>query len=251
MRASAPAEITSLQNSWIKEIRKAVRKGGATDSGLLVAEGIHLYEEALRSGLAVEAVLAAPEYQERIPGATRVPAGLMREISSLEQAAGVVALVRAPSAADLQWEAGHRILVLDAVQDPGNAGTLLRSAEAFGVSAVVALKGSVDLFSPKVLRASAGSVFRVPVLRQVEWGEIGVPAGWPVVAAAARGGEDVTAVGWKRGAAIVVGNEGQGVSAEIMVNAMTVTIATRGVESLNAAVAASILLYEAARGADR
>jgi TrmH family RNA methyltransferase len=136
-------------------------------------------------------------------------------------------------------------LVLDGIQDPGNAGTLLRSAEAFGAAAVIGLKGTVDLFHPKVLRASAGSAFRVPVLRHAVWQDLDVPAGFLVAGAVARGGEPPASLNFREGAVLAVGNEGAGLSAGLRQCSTPVTISTCGVESLNAAVAGSILLYEA------
>jgi RNA methyltransferase, TrmH family len=243
MRATPAAGIQSLQNPRVKEIRKAVRRGTATESGLLVAEGLHLYEEALRSGLRVAAVFAVEDFASRVEGACLVPEALMREMSSLDTPAGLIALVETPE--EREVSAGVTV-VLDAVQDPGNAGTILRTAEAFGVGCVVALKGSVDLFAPKVVRASSGSVFRVPVRRHLRWGDVGVN-GRPVFVSTVRGGVDPKGIDWSVGAVLVIGNEGRGVSEDLVGMGTAVSIPTRGVESLNAAVAASILIYEAIR----
>lgn len=247
MHASPAPEIQSRQNPWVKEIRKAVRQGTLTASGLLVAEGIHLYEEALRSGLRVAALFAVRSWAEKLPGASLVPEALMREMTSLDSPAGVIALVDPPEERSV---ARGVTLVLDAVQDPGNAGTILRSAEAFGVASVVALKGSVDLFSPKVLRASAGSVFRVPLRRQVDWEALaGDPR--PLYVSVVRGGLSPAEADWDEGALLVIGNEGKGVSEPLLRAGQAISIPTAGVESLNAAVAASILIYEATRGLER
>lgn len=243
MRASPAPEIQSLQNPWVKEVRKAVRRGSLTESGLIVAEGIHLYEEALRSGLRVEAVFAVAAMVGKVSGASLVPEALMREMTSLDTPAGLIALVEAP--AEREERRGVTV-VLDAVQDPGNVGTILRTAEAFGVASVVALKGSVDLFAPKVVRASSGSVFRVPVKRQGAWEELD-RAGRPVFVSTVRGGAAPASVDWNKGALLVIGNEGRGVSEALLAQGRAVSIPTCGVESLNAAVAASILIYEATR----
>jgi TrmH family RNA methyltransferase len=252
MRDSAPVEINSLQNRWVKEIRKAIRKGGPTDSGLLVAEGSHLLEEALRSGLAVRALFATREWAAQNASlstdASLVPAALMQEMTSLETPPGVIALVEPPPPLqDLAALAGQLWLVLDAVQDPGNAGAILRSAEAFGVAAILSLRGSVDLFSPKVLRASAGSAFRVPLLRHAEWRDLALPKNAPLYAATPTGGHDPREVNWRAGAGLIIGNEGRGISPDLAARAQAVSIPTSHVESLNAAIAASILIYEAAR----
>jgi TrmH family RNA methyltransferase len=242
MRGFPATKIQSLQNPWVKEIRKAVRKGTLTDSGRLVAEGTHLYEEARRSGLGIQAVFTTEEMKAGIEGATLVPESLMREMSSLERPAGLIALVEAPPPRNF---GEGLVVVLDAIQDPGNAGTILRTAEAFGVAGVVALRGTVDLFGPKVLRASAGSAFRLPLRRGVVWSEW--ERGNPVYAAVSRGGVPPEQVDWGTRAILVVGNEGAGVADEISREAALVSIATERVESLNAAAAAAILIYEATR----
>jgi TrmH family RNA methyltransferase len=139
-----------------------------------------------------------------------------------------------------------RLLLLDGVQDPGNAGTLVRAAAAFALDGVVALDGTVDLFNPKVVRASAGCVFRIPLVHE-SWVRFGAWLGriGARVIAADAGGEDVAA--WRPSGswALVVGSEGAGVRAEISraASASVRVPMPGGVESLNAAVAGSILLY--------
>ncbi|MDX2266610.1 MAG: RNA methyltransferase [Bryobacter sp.] len=255
MRSPAPREIQSLQNPWIKEIRRAVRKGAPTEEGWLVVEGRSLCEEAKQAGWRAVAAFTSGQIEEpgkealgkEAPEATRVPTALMKELSSLDHPAGWIALMEAPPREPWEIQQEDLVLVLDGIQDPGNAGTLLRSAEAFGVAGVIALRGTVELFSPKVIRASAGSIFRIPVRRQCQWEDLHFPAGFPLYAAMPSGGKRPSKVDWRRGGAILIGNEGAGVSRELAALAQPLTIPTHSVESLNAAVAGAILLYEATR----
>ncbi len=185
------------------------------------------------------------------PASQRVvvlPDRLFQTLSSTVTSQGVIALVRMPA-----WEiedvfrgpAGEQslVVVLDGLQDPGNAGAIARAAEAFGATGLMFLKGTASPFHPKTLRASAGSLFRVPFVSAPSF------AGPPVKVYAAMpftGSERMAAdADFEAPCAIVIGSEGRGVSAELLERAVPVAIPTVGVESLNAAVAAAILLYEA------
>lgn len=255
-----PDTLTSSRNPILKSVRRAVAHGELTEDGLCVAEGVHLFDEALRSGCEIASVLVADRamagLDERIPalGAVRVqvlPEPLFREISSTETSQGIVSLVRPP-----QWQAAQLIreraliLVLDGIQDPGNAGAMVRTAEAFGATGVVFLKGTASAYNPKALRASAGSLFRVPCLHRVDDArlrEFIESNALPLFAAMPDGVTVLDAADFRKGCAIVMGSEGRGVRTEIARRAVSVRIPTRGVESLNAAVAAGIVLYEAQR----
>lgn len=227
----------------IKSVRKAVQRGGRTAEGFAVAEGPHLLREAMESGVRIHAVIAVEpvEMEHHL-----VDAATMATLSSVDSARGVIALVDVPESPLGRMLAGKPLIVLlDGIQDPGNAGTILRSAEAFGATGVIFLKGSVNPCNPKVLRASAGSIFRIP-FATVEWSEFAA-AGLTVYAAMPHGGIAPHRAELNKPCAFVAGNEGAGVSEEILRAARPITIATERVESLNAALAASILLYEAHR----
>jgi TrmH family RNA methyltransferase len=141
------------------------------------------------------------------------------------------------------------VVVLDGLQDPGNAGTIVRAAEAFGATGVVFGKCSVSPFNPKTLRASAGSLFRVPFLYGLEALEVrdALEQNLVQVFAATASGRRVSNVDLAQGCALIIGSEARGVSQGLRDRALDVSIPTEGVESLNAAMAASILLYEARR----
>src|SRR3954471_11990483 len=151
-----PEFISSTANPLLKEVRKAVHRGGLTDSGWCVAETLHLLEEALRSGCRVPAVILA----EDLKSAVEMCVDGHQEIRMLVvpdklldvSCQGVVALVEPPTVKQLL---GHQplMLILDGVQDPGNLGTILRSAEAFGATELLLLKGTVNAFNSKVVRS--------------------------------------------------------------------------------------------------
>ncbi len=255
----SPVAITSAANPLLKEIRKAGQSGGLTADGLAVCETLRLLADVLPGPARVEAVLSAEERLAEVdrllaghPGVRLLvaPGPLVASVANVEVSQGVIALVRPRewSMADVLADASL-VVVLDGVQDPGNGGAMLRLAEAFGATGVVALKGTVNLFNPKAIRASAGSVFRVPVMAGLEpaalldqLGQVTCFAALPEAGAAA-----VDAVDWTAPAAFVIGNEGRGVSNAMRARAKAVTIPTQGVESLNASTAAAVILYEAAR----
>jgi len=256
--------VTSPANPLLKEIRRAVARGARTSDGFCIAETFHLFEEALASGCDIGAVLAAESAQSAVEARLRGRPGtrllvladaLFRSLSDTEAAQGVMALVRPP-----EWELDRLftgqplVVVLDGVQDPGNAGAIIRTAEAFGATGLIFLKGTVSPYNPKAVRASAGSIFRVPLVS----GLAAAPAraaleahGLDVYAAAPSASKGLDEAGLTRGCAFVIGSEGRGVSEEWSAGTSGLRIPTRGVESLNAATAAAILLYEARRQRDR
>ncbi len=243
----------------LKEIRRAVAQSGLTRGGYAVAETPHLLEEALRSRCDIAAVIAsetAAGSTEALLGGgvqplTVVPDAVFRSLAATETPQGVITLVRPPvwSEEDLFGDV-PLVLVLDGLQDPGNAGAALRAAEAFGASGAVFLKGSANPFNPKAIRASAGSLFRVPMLAGLEparlEGMLSVRHVTLYAAVPARG-TPAPDTDFRTPCALAIGSEGHGLRPELESIARPVRIPTRAVESLNAAVAAAILLYEAAR----
>jgi TrmH family RNA methyltransferase len=252
--------VTSARNPLLKEVRKAVVRGSLTDDGLSVAEGFHLLEEALRSDceipavFTVEAVRSAVERHVNGLKNIRViglPDDLFQSLSSTETSQGVISLVRPPSwSLDQLFRGQSLVIVLDGVQDPGNAGTIIRSAEAFGATGVALLKGSVNPYNPKCLRSAAGSIFRVPLAAGIEQQLLLAAIEQRKVdlySLAQNGAMDVADCRLDRRCALVVGSEGRGVSERLRAKSMDVRIPTVGVESLNAAIAAAIALYQARR----
>jgi TrmH family RNA methyltransferase len=254
------AVLTSAHNPLVKSIRRAVQRGSLTDDGLCVAEGFHLLEEALRSDREVPAVLTTEAARAVVTSHIRglsqtrlhiVSDALFREVSTTENAQGVVSLVQPPT-----WTVEHVLrgqslaVVLDSVQEPGNAGAILRAAEAFGATGAVFLKGSVNPFNPKCLRASAGSLFRLPMIYAVDDGVFWAAAEQrrlTIYAAMPRAEMSLGEADLTARCAFIIGGEGSGVRPDIVRRAQELRIPTVAVESLNAAVAAGILLYEARR----
>lgn len=253
--------VQSKHNARLKELRRALEHPGR-DAGLCGLEGPNLVHEAVRAGLRIHTAFAAEEgggallTELGLSAETEqilAPRALLAQALVTESPQPVAALVEPPqwSWADVLAGAAPLVVVLAGVQDPGNLGTILRSAEAFGAQGVVSLPGTVSAWNPKAVRASAGSVLRVPLvyaepaeaLRQLK------DAGVTTLATAVRGARPATDCNLSRGIAILIGNEGNGVPEALAAQAdAAITIPCPGpVESLNAAVAASVLLYEAAR----
>jgi TrmH family RNA methyltransferase len=259
-----PETIASAANPLLKDVRRAIAHSGLTSQGWCVAETRHLLEEALRSRCQVKQVLAAESAREQLPRLDGIkvailPDGLLQKVSGTEASQGVIALVDPPAwKLEQLFEGCALVVVLDSLQDPGNAGAMVRAAEAFGATGAIFLKGTASPFNPKTLRASAGSLFRVPFLYGIDpalaraafeehrvtlYAAVPSRAGVPATPVA---DADLTAA-----CALVVGNEGRGVSREWSGVAQSVCVPTMAVESLNAAMAAGILLYEARRQRSR
>jgi TrmH family RNA methyltransferase len=256
--------VQSKQNARLKGLRRSLAQPPRVASGEPAGiEGPKMLQEALRAGLRIECVFVAQGSEsliEELPLPKEVEILLMsRELlySALatETPQAVAALVEPPR---WSWDAmlgvagtAPLFVVLAGLQDPGNLGTILRSAEAFGASGVLALPGTVSPWNSKAVRASAGSVFRLPLLAasveecfaRLHRAKVGI---WTT---AIDGAQSVASVDLSQPSAILIGNEGNGVPAEIAALAGgAISIPCPGpVESLNAAVAASVLLYEASR----
>lgn len=254
-----------LTSREAKELRALRTTKGREETGRFIAEGIRVVEDLLASHTRVSWAVTASSLEDTLRGAKLVEELGLRQIemkvlpdrefeglSATEAPQGVLAVGVIPrySLEELSPGADRSVvLVLDAVQDPGNFGTLVRSAEALGARAVVALPGTVDPWNPKSVRAAAGSSFRMPIL------ELGTPealeglrsAGYLILGSAAEG-RAVTQIRGNR-VALVVGNEGAGLSASTRSMLDEVAgIPLRGrAESLNVAAAAAILLYELTR----
>jgi TrmH family RNA methyltransferase len=257
--------ISSRQNALVKELRKAFSQSEPTADGSMAIEGIRIIEEAIRSGLKFQAVFFSESGQSN---ATRLLPQIGSHTETLllpdevfagavhtQTPQGVAALVKLKSAKlddILESAAGDPLLVgVVGIQDPGNLGTIIRSAEAFSARAVLLGEGTVSHFNPKVARASAGSIFREPLL-PVDMDQM-LPVlkqrGVRVLATSSHKGVPLPEAEFSGSCGIIVGNEGAGVPAKIAAQAdqlLRIPHDSR-VESLNAGIAASIVLYEAAR----
>lgn len=269
MMMSTPAPgpvIRSRQNEQVKKLRRALTHGERTEDGLLAVDTFHLLEEALLSRLAVPQVFFTPDAEPGLkamlarynaePHMLRLSASVFQSATPAKAAQGVAALVRprAWNVEELFAPAPALVVVLAGVQDPGNAGAILRSAEAFGATGALLLYGSVHPENLKFVRAAAGSSFRLPHLHGMKVGaalEMLRRHAAHLYAAVPRGRRTLEEVDLKRPLALAIGSEGAGVPEALLAAAEPVAIPyTRKVESLNAAMAAGIFLYEtaAARG---
>jgi RNA methyltransferase, TrmH family len=250
--------VESRQNPRVKELRAALARTGRTPAGLIAIEGQHLIIEAMRSHLRFATVFLRQGYNPPFPIPREaehllLPADVFSSVVATEQPQGIAALVHPPAfSLDSIFRApAPLILVLAGLQDPGNVGTLLRSAEAFNASGVLLLPGVASLWNPKTVRASAGSAFRVRTMNATEPETLNLfdRHRIPAIAAVARKGAPVSEAPLAGPCALLIGNEGAGLSKVLLSYAAhRVTIPTPGkVESLNAAIAGSLLLYEASR----
>lgn len=265
MNRPATRQITSAANSLLKLYRRAL-KDGATRDGWLAIEGPHLVEEALRPGsrgvvrsvlVTAHAAAKRPDLLARLPceaEVTQISAAIFRQVSQTEATQEVAALVELapPSLDSLLALPDALLLVAAGVQDPGNLGTMLRSAHAFGATALFALRQTVSPFNPKAVRASAGAIFHLPVAASLEarallsrLRENGIR-----IAAAERASHKALTEADLRGRlAILIGREGSGLDPELLrVADARLSIPIRPAsDSLNASAAAAIFLYEARR----
>jgi len=240
--------ISSRQNSRIQQLRRLLRSRKERESaGLFVADGVKLLSEAVRWWPGLETVVLSEGVEAELPEQVellRVPREIMEYVSPMETPQGALFVCRLPEKAEYEARPG---LVLDGIQDPGNLGTILRTADALQVP-VVLLEGCADPYSHKVVRASMGAVFRTPVV-QSTWEAVKAAcqkANIPVaVTALSERAEDIRNAQLSQ-MAVVIGSEGQGVRREILEQAQKQLIIPMNpnCESLNAAVAATICMWQ-------
>jgi TrmH family RNA methyltransferase len=255
--------VTSRQNTLLKEVRRAFSQGQLTADGYCAIESVRVIEEAIRSGLKFKAILfsESAEVQARrlLPQigshveTVVLPDKVFAGVAATETPQGVAALVKLREASlEKLLSAPRPLLVVTAgVQDPGNLGTILRSAEAFGVTGAVLGTGGASPFNPKLVRASAGSLFRLGVV-QADIAAV-LPQlrahGVRLAATSSHKGTPLPAAKLGGPLALFVGNEGAGLPKELLKEMDEIVMIPHSprVESLNAGVAASIMLYEIAR----
>lgn len=245
--------ITSRKNPLIQQVKKLLSsKKERENQGLFVSDGTKLLQEAARYWPGLDTVILSDGVETPVPGhcrVVRVPGDVMESISPMASPQGAVFLCRLPEKKPLQVQPG--MLLLDGIQDPGNVGTILRTADALNIP-VALLEGCADPYSHKVVRSSMGAVFRVPVT-VTTWAqarEAFERAGIPVaVTALNERAKDLREKDLGK-MAVVIGSEGQGVRQEILDSAREAMIIPMNAhcESLNAAVAATIVMWEMCRG---
>lgn len=251
--------ISSRTNSRVKQLRAAFGGHIRLSGGMVAIEGDHLLEEALRSGVVLKTVFVSEhrEIFKDIPReieVIRLANDVFKSVVETQSPQGIAALLVPPvHKLDAVLRGTPLILIAAGLQDPGNLGTLVRSAEAFGATGILTTPGTVSPWNQKCLRSSVGSIFRMPVVAATADDMTSLKSqGIALIAAVGRESSRTVAaqeMNLTRPCALMIGNEGAGLSAEWMELAEEhVTIPCPGpVESLNAAVAGSLLLYEASR----
>ena len=232
--------IESVNNSKIKEYSKLQSKKYRDETGLFIVEGTHLVEEALKKTQAVEIYSLDESY-------TQVSESVMKKLSSLNTPPQVLAICKKLE----EKEINGNILILDNLQDPGNLGTIIRSAVAFNIDTIIVSKDSVDFYNVKTLRASEGMVFNINIVVK-DLSEV-IPEltsnGYKVYTTNVESGTNLDLIDIPEKYAIVMGNEGNGVREEIaeLCNEAIYIPMNDTCESLNVAIATSIILYEFSR----
>jgi TrmH family RNA methyltransferase len=257
--------ITSKQNNLIKYVRGLREKRFREQEGLFVIEGAKFVKEAIDSGIKPDKVVFSHRIEKNpVIGETlsqldgtvqtvEVTDEVMDYMCETDTPQGIIALVKMSEVNldDICVSKIRFLVVIDSIQDPGNVGTIIRTADAFGASAVILSKGSADLYNPKTLRATMGSVFHLPVIRDVDTMQVknflANNKVYTVVSSLADGALPLNQAKMPVPAALVLGNEVRGVSPELGADAdLLLKIPMAGqAESLNVAIAAGILLYEA------
>lgn len=255
--------VTSRQNALLKTMRQAFSKHELTEEGECGVEGVKLIEEATRSRLKVKAVVFSQSGSARadrlLPQisahaeAIVVSDDIFKNVVDTETPQGVAALVEMPewSLEDLAPKGDELIAVCGGVQDPGNLGTIIRSAEAFGAAGIVLGEGTVSQYNSKVVRSSAGSIFRMPCVKAKLASAMMIlkARGLRLAGTSSHKGKALAEADLTGGIAIFVGSEGSGLPKDIaaQIDEWVKIPHSDKVESLNAGVAASVILYEASR----
>ena len=244
--------IQSVKNPQVKQWKKLLTKKERDKTGTFLIEGYHLVEEALKQQdfvlelIVSEKVELPPRLDYGTASITFVTEEISRQLSDTEAPQGIYAICRQMEQASSLQDA-RSLLLLDAVQDPGNLGTMIRTADAAGIDAVIVGRGSVDSYNPKVLRSAQGSHFHLPIISGdlTEWICRLKEKNIPVYGTALETARVYTETEPGNSFALIVGNEGNGVNKEILMQTdanLYIPIYGKS-ESLNVAVAAGILLY--------
>ena len=246
--------IESTQNALVKHWKKLVTTRKEREkSGEFIVEGFHLVEEALKHKDQIIQIIVCEGVDLPllwpIDDVTIVQVNdvVAKELAETENSQRVFAHCRQNEITEIKMAAWRKVLLIDAVQDPGNIGTMIRTADAAGIDAVVLGKGSADVFNPKTLRSAQGSHFHIPVVRGelLEWVENLQEDGIPVYGTSLENAVSYKEVQSTEAFALIVGNEGSGISPQLLAKTnQNIIIPLLGqAESLNVAVATGILLY--------
>ena len=251
-------EISSKDNKIFRLCEQLTHKKYRDKLGLYLIEGENLLEEAVKNGAGIKTVLMCRDYSGSLFGTEDksfcLSDKLFEQLAQTETTQGIMAVVEKPELSPDRFldKGGGNFIVLDRLQDPGNIGTILRTADAAGYELAIVMKGTADVFSPKAVRAATGSLFRMPVVFMDsvdELMEFTRAAGKKLVATCFDTDRYYYDENLKENIALIIGNEGNGISRELIEGSdLKIKIPMHGnIESLNASVAAGILMYEAVR----
>ncbi len=237
--------ITSLNNDKVKELVRLREKKYRDKCGLFFIEGYDLVKEAYDAGMLLELYLIEGTEVPFDIKYTYVSKDVMKKISDLESFSPYFGICKKKE----EKEIGNKIIILDNIQDPGNLGAIIRSACAFGFNTIVLSNDTVDLYNPKTIRSSKGMLFHINIIVKNLVEFINGVEGYVIYGTDVNNGNDISKEEFSSKIGLVIGNEGQGVSEEVkkLCNKNLYINMDSNCESLNAAVAASILMYEVSK----
>lgn len=258
--------ITSSSNPTIKEVKSLYRKKERWAKKSFLVEGIKIVEECIDNNYPLSNIIFSHELRSISGGEglwqkirtydqlIKVPDRLYREISDMENPQGVmaIAIFKQNSIEEIYDKGNPFLLLLDQIQDPGNMGTIIRTADAFGIDGIIVTEGCVDIYNPKVVRSTMGSIFRVPIYHTLEGRKIIEELkkkNLKIYSTSLKGDRFIQDVDFNRPSLLIIGNESKGVShsLEVLADNLIKIPMIGAAESLNAAIASSIIMYEAVR----
>ena len=251
-------EIESKNNNLFKEIKKLKEKKHRIKSNKYLIEGLRFVEEAIKSKVSIDSIIFTESFKEKNPDLflkineniklIQMNEALLKQLCSTENPQGIVGVINMQNK---ELKSGELVVLVDKVQDPGNMGTIIRTAHAAGAAGIVMTKGTVDIYNDKTLRSTMGSIFYIPIVEDdsLDFVKSLKKEGYKLVVSSLQGKNNFFEENLQGKVMIAVGNEGNGVSDEVYdIADIKVKIPMPGEsESLNVAVATSIMIYEKIR----
>ncbi|WP_221387775.1 TrmH family RNA methyltransferase [Clostridium perfringens] len=251
-------EIESKNNNLFKEIKKLKEKKHRIKSNKYLIEGLRFVEEAIKSKVSIDSIIFTESFNEKNPDLflkineniklIQMNEALLKQLCSTENPQGIVGVINMQNK---ELKSGELVVLVDKVQDPGNMGTIIRTAHAAGAAGIVMTKGTVDIYNDKTLRSTMGSIFYIPIVEDdsLDFVKSLKKEGYKLVVSSLQGKNNFFEENLQGKVMIAVGNEGNGVSEEVYdIADIKVKIPMPGeAESLNVAVATSIMIYEKIR----
>ena len=251
-------EIESKNNNLFKEIKKLKEKKPRIKSNKYLIEGLRFVEEAIKSKVSIDSIIFTESFKEKNPDLflkineniklIQMNEALLKQLCSTENPQGIVGVINMQNK---ELKSGELVVLVDKVQDPGNMGTIIRTAHAAGAAGIVMTKGTVDIYNDKTLRSTMGSIFYIPIVEDdsLDFVKLLKKEGYKLVVSSLQGKNNFFEENLQGKVMIAVGNEGNGVSDEVYdIADIKVKIPMPGeAESLNVAVATSIMIYEKIR----